>query len=360
MVAQFNRAMLSLARSARGFTQSELAKAANVTQALISKLEAGLTVDPSLETLDALSKALKVPTSFLVSDEKPHGMPQFHYRKRAKLGRKALDAIEAQMNIRRIHVARLFKAYEPSAERFPSIDLENLGWTPQQAAQHIRGLWMLPRGPIENLTEVIEANGAVVIQIDFGTSLLDAMSFRIPGLPPLIFMNSDMPGERYRFTLAHELAHLLLHNQPDSDDNMEVQADEFAGEFLTPAKEIRPYLISPSLGSLARVKPYWKVSIKALCVQCIRLKVITPNQFTGLMVNYSKARYAKFGEPFPIPLEQSSALSDAIAYHMKSLGYSADEMASLLMMEASEFQSTYSKVARPPPPPPLSHLRLVK
>ena len=254
------------------------------------------------------------------------------------------------MNIRRIHAARLFKSYEPDAERFPTIDLDNMGWTPQQAAQHIRELWMLPRGPIENLTEAIEANGAVVIQIDFGTSLLDAMSFRIPGLPPLIFMNKDMPGERYRFTLAHELAHLLLHNQPESDENMETQADEFAGELLMPAKEIRPYLTSPSLGSLARVKPYWKVSIKALCVQCIKLKVITPNQFTGLMVNYSKARYGKFGEPFPIALERPSAMGAAIAYHMRTLGYSADEMAALLMMEIDEFRGIYSATPRPEPP----------
>ena len=354
MVGQFNRSMLSLARSAKGFTQSELAKAARVTQALISKLESGLTVDPSQETVEAIAKALHVPISFLVSDERPHGLPQFHYRKRAKLGRKALDAIEAQMNIRRIHAARLFKSYELDIERFPAIDLVNLGWTAQQAAQHMRGLWMLPRGPVDNLTEAVEANGAVVIQIEFGTNLLDAMSFRIPGLPPLIFMNKDMPGERYRFTLAHELAHLLLHNQPESDENMESQADEFAGEFLMPAKEIRPYLVSPSLGSLARVKPYWKVSIKALCVQCIKLKIITPNQFTGLMVNYSKARYGKFGEPFPIPLEKPSALGDAISYHMRQLGYSVEEMASLLMMETDIFQETYSSA--PSRPPPRLHL----
>ena len=355
MIGQFNRAMLSLARAARGFTQSELAKSARVTQALISKLESGLTVDPSQETLEAISLALRVPVAFLVSDEKPHGMPQFHYRKRAKLGRKALDLIEAQINIRRIHAARLFKSYEPDAERFPAIDLTNSGWTPQQAAQSVRGLWMLPRGPIDNLTAAIEDNGAVVIQIDFGTSLLDALSFRIPGLPPLIFINNDMPGERYRFTLAHELAHLLLHNQPETDENMEAQADEFAAELLLPAKEIRPYLVSPSLGSLARVKPYWKVSIKALCVQCIRLKIITPNQYTGLMVNYSKARYGRFGEPFPIPVETPSALGAAVAYHIKTLGYSAEEMAALLMMESEEFRQIYS----PPTPTTQPRLRIV-
>jgi Zn-dependent peptidase ImmA (M78 family)/DNA-binding XRE family transcriptional regulator len=350
MSGSFNRAMFSVARASRGFTQSELAKAAGVTQALISKIESGLTPDPSDETVAALAAALRMPPSFLVSAERPHGMPQFHYRKRAKLGRKALDMIEAHINIRRIHASRLFQSYEITADRFPVIDLEAMQWTPQQAAQHIRGLWLLPRGPVDNLTEAVERAGAVVIQIDFGTSLLDALSFRIPGLPPLIFMNSNMPGERYRFTLAHELAHLILHNSPETDENMEAQADQFAGELLMPSKEIKPYLVSPNLGSLARVKPYWKVSIKALIYQCQKLKLITPNQYTGLMVNYSKAGYAR-GEPFPVAVEQPSALASALSYHLSTLGHSVEELAALLMMETEEFLETYS--ARP-------RLRLVK
>ena len=350
MSGSFNRAMLSVARAARGFTQSDLAKAAGVTQALISKLESGMTSDPTGETVGALAAALRVPVAFLECAERPHGMPQFHYRKRARLGRKALDKIEAQINIRRIHAERLLRSYETPADDFPVIDLENLGWTPQQAAQHIRGLWMLPRGPVDNLTEAVERAGAVVVQIDFGTRLLDALSFRLPGLPPLIFMNSSVPGDRYRFTLAHELAHLILHNAPETDENMEVQADQFAAELLMPAKEIRPYLASPSLGSLARIKPYWKVSIKALIVQCDRLKLVTPNQYTGLNVNYSKAGYSK-GEPFPIPLERPSVLSAALNHHLSALGYSLEELAALLLMEPTEFEEVYT---------PQPRLRLVK
>ena len=340
MAARFNRAMLSVARAAQGFTQSELAKAAHVTQALISKLEAGLTVDPAHETVSALAAALNVPDAFLFSDERPHGMPQFHYRKRAKLGRRALDRIEAQINLRRIHASRLFQAYEPKADRFPVIDLDQCEWTPAQAAQHVRGLWLLPRGPIENLTEAVEKAGAVVIQVDFETSLLDALSFRLPGLPPLIFMNRSVPGDRYRFTLAHEVCHLLVHNSPEKDEDMEAQADQFAAELLMPSREIKPYLTSPSLSSLARIKPYWKVSIKALIVQCSRLKVIVPNQYTGLMVNYSKAGYAR-GEPFPIPIEEPATLRDALEYHVGRLGYSADDMAKLLMMLPREFADMY-------------------
>lgn len=343
MGENFNRAMLEVARAARGFTQGDLAKRAGVTQALISKIENGLTTDPLPETVSAIAQALSFPESILYSEERPHGLPPFHYRKRARLGKKALNKIEADINIRRIHLQRLLKSYDlPSEYDFPAIDLARHQWTPREAAQQLRGHWMIPRGPIENLTEYVERGGAIVVQLDFGTHLLDALSFRLPGMPPLIFMNSVVPGDRYRFTLAHEVAHLVLHNSPENEDAMEDQADEFAAELLMPAREIRSYLANPSLGKLARVKPYWKVSIKALIVQSSRLKLITPRQYTGLNVNYSKAGYNK-GEPFPIDIEKPSALSEAIRFHLDGLGYTINEISKLLMLRPDEFMETYAE-----------------
>lgn len=352
MAEIFNRAMFQVARDARGFTQGGLAKQAGVTQALISKLENGLTTDPTSDTVDALAEALSFPREFFYSNEKPYGMPPFHFRKRSRLGVKVLNKIEADINIRRIHLARLLQSYElPKHREFPAIDLAKHQWTSRDAAQHIRGHWMVPRGPINNLTELAERAGAVVIQIDFNTPLLDALSFRLPGLPPLVFMNTAVPGDRYRFTLAHELGHLILHNDPEAEDQMEAQADEFAAELLMPAREIKPYLAYPSLGKLARVKPYWMVSIKALIVQSSRLKMITPNQYRGLNVNYSKAGYGRYGEPHPIPLEKSTHLSDAVRHHLETLKYSVDEIAYLLMLQPAEFLETYTD--RP-------HLRVIK
>jgi len=342
----FNRALLQVARAARGFTQGELAQRAGVTQALVSKLENGLTTDPTLETIEALANALNFPTAFFYSSERSHGLPSFHYRKRARLGTKALNKIEADINIRRIHLARLLQSYElPTKQDFPTIDLAREQWTPQRAAQILRGYWMVPRGPIDNLTALIERAGAIVVQINFETPLLDALSFRLPGLPPLIFMNLAMPGDRYRFTLAHEAAHLILHNHPAADEEMETEADEFAAEFLMPAKEVRPYLTAPSLGKLGRAKSYWKVSMKALIVQAHRLKLITPSQYTGLNVNYSKAGYSR-GEPFPIEVEKPSTLSQAIVHHFDTLRYSIEEVAALLMISPREFQSLYTELPR--------------
>ena len=48
-------------------------------------------------------------------------------------------------------------------------------------------------------------------------------------------MNSDMPGDRHRFNLAHELGHALMHRH--STGECESEANRFAAEFLMPKEE---------------------------------------------------------------------------------------------------------------------------
>ncbi len=97
---------------------------------------------------------------------------------------------------------------------------------------------MVPRGPIDNMVELIEENGGIIIHCDFGTDLIDAMSQRIDGLPTLFFVNVNAPADRVRFTLAHELGHMVMHTiSVRSDEEMENEADEFAGElFVCPVR----------------------------------------------------------------------------------------------------------------------------
>ena len=102
---------------------------------------------------------------------------------------------------------------------------------------------MLPRGPIANMAGLIEENGGIIIPCDFERDLIDAMSQRIDGMPVLFFVNMNSPADRVRHTLAHELGHMVLHtiNLKD-DEEMEDEADHFAGAFLLPADEIKVHL----------------------------------------------------------------------------------------------------------------------
>lgn len=235
---------------------------------------------------------------------------------------------------------KLLRSYEiPVAKPIPQIDLEEAGATPEKIAERLRAYWMLRRGPIDNLVDVIEEAGGVVILCRFGTHLLDGLSFRAEGLPPLFFMNRDVPGDRFRFSLAHELGHMVLHSIPGDDTKMEEQAHRFAAAFLMPASDIRPYLTSAKLSSFGRVKAFWKVSIKALIKRAHDLKLITDNQYRWLNVQYSKSFSS--GEPVPIEREEPYRLKQMISYHLKDLGYSVPDLASLLAIYPDDLERAY-------------------
>ena len=51
----------------------------------------------------------------------------------------------------------------------------------------------------------------MVISVDFETPRIDAISRWMPGLPPLFFVNKDIPKDRYRYSLTHELGHVVMH-----------------------------------------------------------------------------------------------------------------------------------------------------
>lgn len=338
---KFNAAMLQLARSACGLTQEEAAQAAGVTQALLSKLENRLLTNPSHDVVESLANALRFPAAFFYQPDSLIGLPHFHHRKRAKLQAKPLARIHSIVNIRRMHLQRLLRSWEREPSKpIPELDPENLGLTAQALALRMREYWLLPRGPVDNLVDLIEAAGGVIILVDFNTSFIDGISIRIPGLPPTFFMNSQVPADRFRYSLAHELGHIIMHSVPGDDETMESQADEFAASFLMPAQDVRPYLSSASIAKLGRVKPFWKVSIKALIRRAFDLKLVTPYQYKSLNIEYGKAHYNS-GEPHPIEFEKPKLFAQIVEHHMRALGYSISEMAQLLCIHEDVFRKAY-------------------
>jgi Zn-dependent peptidase ImmA (M78 family) len=365
MMAQFNHNLLVLAREARGLTQSELADSMSIMQGTLSKYETGLKEPPS-DTIEKLSMSLGFPVSFFFCADHVYGFPPYHYRKRKKLSAKLLGRIVAEMNIRRMHIQRLCLSYGngrngfiPEIDRDEYVDLWKKPFNVEDAARTLREMWMLPRGPIANMTEILEANGAVVVPCDFGTDLIDAMSQRVDGMPTLIFVNVNVPADRLRHTLAHELAHMVLHTTIMADDDkMEEEADSFAGAFLLPADEVKAQLRHFDLRQLVNMKMYWKISMAAIAVRADRLQLITPYQKKMFWMEMGRLGYRK-REPYEPEREEPRRLREMVAFHQKKLGYSTAEMAKLLNLTVHDFQRMYSPelIGAPPLGP---RLRLVK
>ena len=327
--ANVNHAMIVLAREARGWTQQELAKTIRVSQPNLSRYELG-TVRPPASHVDAISRALDFTTEFFHQREYPVSLGgDFLYRRRARVPARDRRRVEAEANIRRMQVARMLRNVErDDSVPFPTIPLTEVDGRPDRAAVVAREAFRLPDGPVPNLTRVIEGAGAIIFLADFGTPAIDGTNMRMPGLPPMLFANRNVPGERHRFNLAHELAHLVMHFSVAHDDP-EDEANAFAAEFLMPRKLIRADLRGLDLVGAMRLKPLWGVSIAAIIRRAVDLGQITAHK-AKRMYTAMNARGEKVKEVLPLPFEQPEAATALHRLHRERLGYTDEDMTKLL------------------------------
>jgi transcriptional regulator with XRE-family HTH domain len=208
-----NPEMLGLARDYVGFTQAGLAARLSFTQTTLSRYEAGI-VDIPHDHLVEIAQVLDRPLSFFYRDDRIYATSAFYHRKRSKLSAKDGKRIGAQVNDLRIQANMLlFEAQIESAYRFHHLGSVVCG-SPEHSARQLRQLWQLPPGPIRNVVSSIESAGGIVFPCQFGTDKLDGISqwtLDNPNAPPVFFVNEEMPADRQRFTLSHEIGHVVMH-----------------------------------------------------------------------------------------------------------------------------------------------------
>jgi Zn-dependent peptidase ImmA (M78 family)/DNA-binding XRE family transcriptional regulator len=240
---------------------------------------------PSSTILLALAKALHVSPEYLLSDREIE-LTGIDFRKATHASSKEERAVEAVILD---HVERYLELEElfPGADSVwvalegPEFEIQTID-DAEQAAEALRNLWSLGMDPIPLMAELLEERGVKVIAQDLPMSVSGSKALvrRDEGPDvPVIVVNQNHNGERQRFTLAHELAHLVLRCSGLDDNQQEKAADRFAGAFLM-AKEMMLRLLgkhrtSISLGELAELKKLFKVSIASLVVRCAQLGVIT-------------------------------------------------------------------------------------
>ena len=165
---------------------------------------------------------------------------------------------------------------------------------------------------------------------------------------------ADQPADRVRFTLAHELGHLVMHKFPSS--NMEDEANIFASSFLMPAADIRHSFIGRNkidLALLGALKQEWRVSMQSLLMRAKSLGFIDDSRSSYLWRQMS-ARGLRLREPaqFDFVREEPTILNRLIAAHTGALGYSVDDMALLLREKKHRLQTSYFGEEKPAPSKP--------
>lgn len=277
------------ARELNGITQTELANRIGVKQAAISELEKD-EFEPSEELLKGIARETGFLPIFFTREpvvEFPQG----------SLGFRAKRSITAREETKAYQYAKIMyeqtKRMIINATWIPPLKLPMMiGEKPYLAAKITRAnLAISPDVPIQNLVELLEKNGVFILTLPTIFPKLDAFSVwaALDQERPIIVVSSSKPMDRMRFSISHELGHLVLHQPPHNVVHVvEKQADEYASELLLPEEAMHIELIPPvSLTSVARMKLRWGVSMQAIIYRARTLKIINDRQFKYLFSQLS-------------------------------------------------------------------------
>ncbi|WP_082549693.1 helix-turn-helix domain-containing protein [Mesorhizobium sp. Root552] len=344
--APFNPSLLLLARQYRRASQGDVAAKAGLNQGHYSRIENGLLPDgPSAENVDRIAAALQFPAAFFYQTDGLTGLPlSVHpmHRKKAAVGERILKQIHAELNIRLIHLRRYLRAADLHPELpLPQVDVDE-GGGPQEIAHMIRRTWSIPDGPIANLTDYCERAGILVIWCDLEKGI-DGVTMRVRDLPPCIFLNRNVPPDRMRASLAHELGHVIMHRIPT--ENIEDEANAFAAELMVPEKQFRRQFIGRagiSLEWLALQKAYWKMSMAFLLYRAGAIDAITRHQS-----EYAWKKIASMGwrlrEPqeTDFPYDEPTVFPALLKMHSDVLGFDLETIGRLVNCDVGELQQMY-------------------
>lgn len=333
-----NGAMLRLARQRKGFHQTQAAERLGIEQPILSRMENGLTEIRDDVILKA-SQVYEVPTAFFFQNHPVYGPPvSVHpmYRRKADVTARELDSVVAELNVRVMHLRRLLEAAEvANSADVPKLDVNDFDG-PEEIASVVRAHWKVPRGPIADLTLLAERAGIFVVHSQLSGTSISGVTFAVPGLAPLVALNSAQPADRQRWSLAHEIGHLVMHRLPSA--SMEEEANAFASALLMPADDIRPSFLGRrvDLRVLASLKPEWRVSMQALLMQAHGIGAISNNQSQYLWKQISARKY-RLREPpeLDFPSEKPTVVEAIIRLHLGTLGYTLSDLATIL----HEFES---------------------
>ena len=164
----------------------------------------------------------------------------------------------------------------------------------------------------------------------FRSDLFDGVSFLSDNGYFIIIINKNFSNDHKRFTLAHELGHIIMHTSNDfiiSDTrDKENEANRFASEFLMPAIEISKSLRGLKLSYLVELKRYWLTSMASIIRRARDLKCIDNDKYLYFNIELSRKGF-KRKEPVEVYIDKPQMYTEAYRLHKTELDYSDSEIA---------------------------------
>lgn len=259
---------LKSARIQAGITQEALAEAIGVTKQAISQYELGKK-NPESTTLIAIASFFHKTAGYFMRPLTTN-LEKVDFRKRASLKGRALEAVKATILDRLepyLELEQLLGIDPGFTNPLRNLVIEAVDHA-EAAAQKLLVTWKLGTNPIPNIIEMLEERSIKVITVGVDIQF-DGLSTMVNDSIPVIVVNEKMDALRKRFTVMHELGHLVLNFPEDAEEAFREKAcNRFAGAMLLPAgvleAEIGLNRTRMALSELIPIKEYYGISLAAM------------------------------------------------------------------------------------------------
>lgn len=274
---------LKAARQRAGLSMRALADHLDgmITYAAIGKYEKGM-MQPNSSVLLALARALEVPVDyFFRGDDVVVGHVDFRKKSRLPKKREAQLREQARDFLERYHeLEDLLGLIEP-----PELPGKRPVESPQDAREvacELRRTWQMGLGPVNDLFGLLEEKGIKVLEIE-ADAKFDGLCASGDAFA-LIVVNKTFNSVRKRFTVSHEVGHLVMDVAEDtSSREQEKLCHAFAGAFLLPPEvlldELGHHRHQFSLAELIAMKQNYGISLQAIMAMLHDLRVVSDSRY---------------------------------------------------------------------------------
>ena len=275
---------LKNARDLKGFSQQELADMIGISKQMISKYEKGESL-PTSTILLKLKKHLNVSMNYFFKPSKIE-LGVLNFRKKSSFSNKKQESLEQliKLNLENyLEIEDLLQidySFKNSIGNKKVNSIEDI----EKLVLSLRNEWEIGLDPIHNIIQLLEDNEIKVVELYDVEDAFDGLATFVNDKFPVIVVNGNFPVERKRFTLLHELGHLLL-NLPECDLKIEENyCNKFASEFLFPKKlVIKEFGVKRdliSLNELIEVQKKYGMSIQAIVYRLVDAGIFSENRKT--------------------------------------------------------------------------------
>lgn len=267
-------------RLMKGISQDDLAQKIGLNKMAVSNYENDKR-NPDIATIQGIAKALDVSLAALLSQQDQQLCIQHgSFRKQSTIKKETQELIFGRLDR---YLGRLFNVISILGEAVlaptPSIDRKCVR-SNEDAGQYLRQtLGLPPTGPVGNITDILENRGFILGPVDISERTFSGNSGVVNGRP-YIAVNTTMPAERQRFTLIHELAHIVFIFDDEEDE--EKRVDGIAGAFLLPEQDIKREL-GPKrtniISDLEIIHKEYGVSLPSIVVRAFQAEIINKSHY---------------------------------------------------------------------------------